>query len=151
VLAVLKRALGDDNTTSSNKAAEMEDENDDSKLAAATTIKLLRIGAIRSLPECDPQPMHRDGQHLFQREVKQYLPPHALHLWIPLTTYTKQTGATIFAAGTHRIIGDWDLIKKKIGIMPSGIKCQQPEVDLGSAIIFDDRIFHQGHHYHFYR
>jgi len=136
IQAVISRALGVAPNRPEESAGAAEHVHKEAR------VRLLRIGAIKALPECDPQPMHRDGQHLFS-EISTHLPPHALHLWIPLTEYNPTTGATIYARGSHRSRGGWEARGNR-NARAFASKCVQPALDLGQAIIFDDRVFHQG-------
>jgi ectoine hydroxylase-related dioxygenase (phytanoyl-CoA dioxygenase family) len=109
------------------------------KEALGSDFKLLRIGGIASFPDSDDQDVHRDGQPLFPLECSGgvALPPHAVHVWIPIDQYSLAAGATSFYAGTHRTVGRLleDLHPDQVGAVV------RPVIGLGDCIVFDDRYF----------
>jgi ectoine hydroxylase-related dioxygenase (phytanoyl-CoA dioxygenase family) len=139
--------------------------------ALGKDFRLLRIGGIMSFPGAEDQPVHRDGQPLFSkvelgaralRAVSRRdgeinlensdscnassscaLPPHAVHVWLPIcSNYTEVSGATNFYLGSHRSFGEVfeDLPAEERKMYPK----VQPIISPGSALIFDDRVFHYG-------
>ena len=139
--------------------------------ALGKDFRLLRIGGIMSFPGAEDQPVHRDGQPLFSKaelgaralraastregEINLEnsdscnassscaLPPHAVHVWLPIcSNYTEVSGATNFYLGSHESFGEVfeDLPAEERKMYPKA----QPIISPGSALIFDDRIFHYG-------
>jgi len=71
------------------------------------------------------------------------LPPHALHVWLPISdNYSLESGATCFYLGSHHSFGEHfeDLPREEREQYPKA----QPVIAPGSALVFDDRVFHYG-------
>ncbi len=91
------------------------------------------FGIINSLPGAAEQHWHRDGGILFPGNPLNFLlPVTAVTLAIPLVEMNDETGTTGFALGSHRA-NDHPL-------RPDF----EPVVPVGSAAIWDYRIFHKG-------
>ena len=65
-----------------------------------------------------------------------------MHLWVPLTAYSIETGATAFFPGSHRVRGEWTEVQRRVGTELA--QEVRPELQIGDAIVYDDRIFHYG-------
>lgn len=91
------------------------------------------FGIISALPGAVEQHWHRDGGILFPGHPLEFmLPASALTVAIPLVEMNAETGSTGFALGSHRTLNH----------------AEQPDfapiVPIGSAVIWDYRIFHKG-------
>ena len=124
--------------------------------ALGKEFRLLRVGGVMSFPGADDQPVHRDGAPLFTASelasyeptkgegsclrVQRALPPHALHLWLPIdSNYRPESGATSFYLGTHM-----SSVETFAELPAHALIKSQPIISLGDALLFDDRIFHYG-------
>lgn len=91
------------------------------------------FGIINASPGADEQQWHRDGGVLFPGHPLEFmLPASAVTLAIPLVEMNDETGTTGFSLGSHRNEGHAE----------APDFC--PLVDVGSAIVWDYRIFHKG-------
>lgn len=90
-------------------------------------------GIINALPGAAAQHWHRDGGILFPSHPLEFmLPATAITLAIPLVEMNDETGTTGFALRSHR--------SNEHGEIPD----YQPRVPVGSAAVWDYRIFHRG-------
>jgi len=90
-------------------------------------------GIINALPGAGEQHWHRDGGILFpSNPINAMLPPSAITLAIPLVEMNHETGTTGFSIKSHRANGHKD--------RPD----YQPIVPVGSAVLWDYRVFHKG-------
>ncbi|MEE4316379.1 MAG: phytanoyl-CoA dioxygenase family protein [Erythrobacter sp.] len=90
-------------------------------------------GIINAMPGAAEQHWHRDGGILFPgHPLEVMLPASAVTLAIPLVEMNQETGTTGFALGSHRTVTHVDA--------PDF----EPIVPVGSAIVWDYRVFHKG-------
>ena len=91
------------------------------------------FGIINALPGAAEQHWHRDGGILFPGHPLEFmLPASAVTIAIPLVEMNDETGTTGFALGSHRTSGHVE--------EPDF----EPLVPIGSAVIWDYRVFHKG-------
>lgn len=91
------------------------------------------FGLINALPGATDQQWHRDGGILFPGNPLEFmLPVTAVTIAIPLVEMNDETGRTGFHLGSHRTIER--LVRPDF----------EPNVPVGSAVIWDFRIFHKG-------
>lgn len=103
------------------------------------------VGALPSIANSDDGPWHRDTYHLTDDreeedgtyddtiEVKA-LPPFYYTALIPLVPLTETNGATEFIKGSHRLTYAEAVAQPRLMF----------DVDPGSVVLFDGRIFHRG-------
>ncbi|MBT3398479.1 MAG: phytanoyl-CoA dioxygenase [Rhodospirillaceae bacterium] len=91
--------------------------------------------SVTSLPGSLDQEAHLDMPLLFEAErVSPELPSYSLTLVIPLVDMNAMNGTTAFFPGSHRVIAD----------EPPGSEPVAPDVPVGSALLFDARVWHGG-------
>lgn len=92
------------------------------------------IGIIASLPGAAEQHVHRDGGFLFSETgIDRVLPASAVTVMIPLADMNSVNGSTAFWPGSH-IGGEPD----------EDAPFVTPEIPVGSLVIWDYRLQHQG-------
>ncbi len=92
------------------------------------------FGAVVSLGHSLPQHMHRDSAPLFPEDPELALPCHALTFSLPMVPLDDRVGTTAFWPGSHRT-----------NEAPSELAPHdRPEVPLGSAVLWDYRVYHRG-------
>ncbi|MEO1489069.1 MAG: phytanoyl-CoA dioxygenase family protein [Pseudomonadota bacterium] len=90
-------------------------------------------GLINALPGAAEQHWHRDGGVLFpSHPLEAMLPATAITVAVPLVDLNEKTGTTGFALGSHR--------SNEHVESPD----YEPYVSLGSAMLWDYRVFHKG-------
>lgn len=98
-------------------------------------------GAIPSLSNSGPTPLHRDiypflniseGNDLDSFEIN--LPPYYFTVFIPLVDITRENGPTEFVKGSHKI--------KKVD--ETQVEIYAPLLSKGDILIFDGRVIHRG-------
>jgi hypothetical protein len=92
------------------------------------------FGAVTSLPGAQDQHVHRDGPPLFNKAVNRMVPAHALDLFVPLVELNSDTGTTRLYPGTHT----------NADLDPAVAPFVDPVVPVGSCLLIDYRLFHQG-------
>tara|TARA_B100000242_G_scaffold16732_1_gene10271 strand:- start:4847 stop:5581 length:735 start_codon:yes stop_codon:yes gene_type:complete len=97
------------------------------------------FGVVFSLPGASHQGFHRDGNILFDDysvegnlSISGFIPPYALTLAIPLIKIDKKNGSTEIKSNTHRYQEN------------NKIKLLKPNLNLGSALLWDFRTLHGG-------
>jgi ectoine hydroxylase-related dioxygenase (phytanoyl-CoA dioxygenase family) len=91
-------------------------------------------GAVTSLPGAQEQHVHRDGPPLFNKAVNRMAPAHGVNFFVPLVEFNEMTGTTRIFPGTQT---DTDLDPKTAPQV-------DPIIPLGSCLLMDYRLFHQG-------
>lgn len=92
------------------------------------------FGSVASLPGAALQHFHRDNPLLFSELVNRFLPPYAINLFIPLIDFNERTGTTRLFPGTH--VKGSEQAESSPGF--------DPVVPVGSCLLMDYRLFHQG-------
>ncbi len=92
------------------------------------------FGAVTSLPGAPAQHIHRDGGHLFNKAVNRLITAHAIDVFVPLVEFNDRTGTTRLFPRTHLDL-DAD---------PAVSPYVDPVVPLGSCLLMDYRLLHQG-------
>jgi ectoine hydroxylase-related dioxygenase (phytanoyl-CoA dioxygenase family) len=91
--------------------------------------------SVTSLPGSQDQEPHLDMPLLFEAEhVSPELPSYSLTLVIPLVDMNATNGTTAFFPGSHKVIAD----------DTPDISPVAPDVPVGSALLFDARVWHGG-------
>tara|TARA_R110002110_G_scaffold415612_2_gene651615 strand:- start:81613 stop:82422 length:810 start_codon:yes stop_codon:yes gene_type:complete len=91
--------------------------------------------SVTSLPGSLDQKAHLDMPLLFEAErIGPELPSYSLTLVIPLVDMNATNGATAFFPGSHKVIAD----------DPPGSEPVASDVPVGSALLFDARVWHGG-------
>jgi len=91
--------------------------------------------SVTSLPGSLDQKPHLDMPLLFEAErVGPELPSYSLTLVIPLVDMDATNGTTAFFPGSHKVIAD----------DPPESSPVAPDVPVGSALLFDARVWHGG-------
>lgn len=91
--------------------------------------------AVTSLPGSGDQQLHLDTPPLFGDDaVGASVPPYCLTLVVPLVDMNARNGSTAFYPGSHRGVTDGAPDAARIA----------PEVPVGSALLFDARVWHGG-------
>ncbi len=91
--------------------------------------------SVTSLPGSPDQKPHLDMPLLFEAErVSPELPSYSLTLVIPLVDMNATNGTTAFFPGSHKAIAD----------DPPDVTPVAPDVPVGSALLFDARVWHGG-------
>jgi len=102
-------------------------------------------GTVPAVGMSDDGPWHRDLYPLFDTgedpsgkyddsiEVK-IMPPIYYTVLIPLEKVTAHNGATEFISGSHRLSYEESIDRLRF----------QPDVEVGSVLLFDGRVFHRG-------
>lgn len=91
--------------------------------------------SVTSLPGSLDQEAHLDMPLLFEAEhMSPELPSYSLTLVIPLVDMNATNGTTAFFPGSHKVIAD-----NVPDMLPVA-----PEVPVGSALLFDARVWHGG-------
>lgn len=91
--------------------------------------------AITSLPGSDDQAVHLDMPILFEAErAGAEVPSYSLTLVVPMVDMNATNGTTAFHPGSHREISDGP---------PTSVPVA-PDVPVGSALLFDARVWHGG-------
>eukprot|EP01060_Flectonema_neradi_P027213 TRINITY_DN3682_c8_g1_i1.p1 TRINITY_DN3682_c8_g1~~TRINITY_DN3682_c8_g1_i1.p1 ORF type:complete len:322 (+),score=44.43 TRINITY_DN3682_c8_g1_i1:145-1110(+) len=93
--------------------------------------KLCFSGLIVASPNSDAQGWHQDGPSLFAGTS---LPPHCINVLVPLCGVTALNGATEIRAGSQHSDAEGSLNHPIV----------QPELEEGSALLFDYRVWHRG-------
>lgn len=81
--------------------------------------------------------LHRDGNIFIGNPLTPLLPSHAIGLLIPLIPFTEKNGATRLWPGSHRN-------NKNVKEYEIDINYFDSVADIGSAILMDYRLVHQG-------
>ena len=92
------------------------------------------LNVVTSLPGAPVQHVHRDGPPLFNAAVNRMLPAYAITFFVPLVEFNESTGTTRCFPGTH-IDTDAD---------PATAPFIDPDVPVGSCLLLDYRLYHQG-------
>lgn len=92
------------------------------------------FGSVTSLPGAKDQHLHRDNPLLFSESINRFLPPYAINLFVPLIEFNESTGTTRLFPGTHL----------KGSTEAASCLPVDPVVRLGSCVLMDYRLFHQG-------
>jgi Phytanoyl-CoA dioxygenase (PhyH) len=92
------------------------------------------FGSVTSLPGAEAQGFHRDNPLLFGDAINRFLPPYAINLFVPLIEFNDRTGTTRLFPGTHVRSGPEAL----------GHAGVDPVVRVGSCLLMDYRLYHQG-------
>lgn len=91
--------------------------------------------AVTALPGSRDQKMHLDMPLLFEADrVSPDMPSYALTLVIPLVDMNHRNGTTAFHPGSHLVFADG----------PPDVPPVAPDVPVGSALLFDARVWHGG-------
>jgi hypothetical protein len=95
------------------------------------------FSCVLSFPGSPDQRLHRDSEPLYGYDysIDKTLPPHSVTLLIPLVDCTLQTGCTRVWPGTHRTATYDEAVK---------VKPIDPELSVGSVLMTDSRVLHQG-------
>ena len=90
-------------------------------------------GVINALPGAEEQHWHRDGGILFPSNPLEFmLPASAVTLAIPFVEMNGETGTTGFSLRSHRAPEHAE------------VPDHEPQVAVGSALLWDYRVFHKG-------
>lgn len=92
------------------------------------------FGSVTSLPGAEEQHLHRDNPLLFNEAINRFLPPYAINLFVPLIEFNESTGTTRLFPGTQI----------KTGPEARGCAGVEPVVRVGSCLLMDYRLYHQG-------
>ncbi|MDA0787608.1 MAG: phytanoyl-CoA dioxygenase family protein [Proteobacteria bacterium] len=91
--------------------------------------------SVTSLPGSLDQKPHLDMPLLFEAEgMSPELPSHSLTLVIPLVDMNATNGTTAFFPGSHKVVADEPPDRAPVA----------PDVLVGSALLFDARVWHGG-------
>ena len=91
-------------------------------------------GSAEGLWHRDTYPFFANGPGCYDDAVERSCPPFYYTVLIPLQPLTPENGATEFIPGSHRLSYAQAVDEARI----------QPTVEVGSAVIFDGRVFHRG-------
>lgn len=94
------------------------------------------VTCVTALPQAPAQHRHRDHPGLFVSPIDHLCPSFAINVLIPLVPLTEHTGTTRMWPGTHRVNQAPLDVDDDAGVSPF--------VPLGSAILMDYRVVHEG-------
>ena len=95
------------------------------------------ITCITSLPGSQKMGVHCDGKIFKENPLAPMLPPHAVGLLIPLIPFTALNGPTRVWPGSHRVGPTFENVPDKMNFV-------DVEIDTGSCILMDHRLYHEG-------
>lgn len=99
------------------------------------------LTCVTSLPGAKKMLPHADGRIFERHPIANLLPPHAVGALIPLIPFNQQNGPTRIWPGSQRMGPSFEQVEDKTNFV-------DVEIDTGSCILMDHRIFHGGNPNH---